>query len=308
MTGAMIKPASLVVGLLGCVALGSQACSLHAPRDVSASPGPRPEAPAALVAPEPPAGAPEPPAASAPEPEMAASGEAAGLPTGFQEHAVFPENPFTLTGERERVIEVYPPSSTRGRKPMVVFLHATCMQPRPVCDAFGSAGRDTGWLVCPAGNSACYGEPDWSGSGPTKAAFLAHAMAQAQAQIEPFVEEKRGVLVGWSRGAFAARDILDASVNSQPPGPLAQRFSGLVLIAASVPLDPKKLRAAGISRVVLAAGDHDGARASMASTDASLRAAGLESRYISLGKIGHQWPNDFEARMSEPISWASGKP
>jgi predicted esterase len=215
---------------------------------------------------------------------------------------VMPREPFTLRDDRERAIEVYPPVSAEPRAPLVVFLHATCMQPASVCDAFGTAARDPGWLVCPSGNSTCYGEPDWHGPGPEKAAFLASALAKVDERIATFVDARPGVLIGWSRGAFAARDILDASHE-----PLAGRFRGLVLIAAHVMPPAAKLKKAGIERVVMAAGDYDGARPTMTKAIETLRASGLEARYVSLGKIGHAWPSDFDARMREPIAWASGQ-
>jgi hypothetical protein len=37
----------------------------------------------------------------------------------------------------------------------------------------------------------------------------------------------------------------------------------------------------------------------------SLRHAGMDARYVSLGKIGHVWPADFDKRMREPIAWAA---
>src|SRR5690242_2121337 len=71
-----------------------------------------------------------------------------------------PRDPFTLADDLDRPIEVYPPLHVDAKAPLVVVLHATCMKPASVCDWFGSAGRDSGWLVCPSGNSTCYGEPD----------------------------------------------------------------------------------------------------------------------------------------------------
>ncbi len=219
-----------------------------------------------------------------------------------------PKEPFTLRDERDRAIEVYPPITQQPHAPIVVFLHATCMQPSSVCDGFGSAGRDPGWLVCPSGNSTCYGEPDWHGSGPEKASFLASALARVEAHIPSFVDERPGVLIGWSRGAFAARDILDAAVSDAKSASLAKRFRGLVLIAAHVAPPAAKLKQAGITRVVMAAGDHDMAKPTMTTAVEALRKGGLETRFVSLGPIGHAWPNDFETRMREPIAWASGTP
>ena len=68
-----------------------------------------------------------------------------------------------------------------------------------------------------------------------------------------------------------------------------------------------KLKAAGIVRAVMAAGDYDGSRPTMLEADALLKKGGLETRYVSLGKIAHVWPEDFEARMREPIAWAAGQ-
>lgn len=216
-----------------------------------------------------------------------------------------PAEPFTLRDDRERAIEVYPPIAQQPRAPMVVFLHATCMQPSSVCNGFGSAARDTGWLVCPSGNSTCYGEPDWHGPGREKAAFLESALARVEAELPTFIDDRPGVLIGWSRGAFAARDILTASIADQTSS-LAKRFRGLVLIAAHVTPELAMLKQAGVTRVVMAAGDHDISKPTMVSAVAALRKGGLDARFISLGNIGHVWPNDFEMRMREPIAWAAG--
>ncbi len=217
-----------------------------------------------------------------------------------------PTEHFTLDDEQGRPIEVYPPFETEGKAPLVVMLHATCMKPAAVCDWFGSAARDAGWLVCPSGNSTCYGEPDWLGTGPEKATFLEHAIDAVNEKLPTLVSERPGVLIGWSRGAFAARDILYTSVTDPAAAPIAKRFKGLVLLAANFAPDVHLLRRAGIERVVMAAGDYDMSKPTMANAVAILKASHLEARYVSLGPIGHHWPQDFEARMKEPIAWAAG--
>lgn len=212
-----------------------------------------------------------------------------------------PLNPFSLTDELGRAVEVYPPLpfglSARDPARRIVFLHATCMQPSWVCDAFGRAGRDEAFLVCPSGNSTCAGEPDWYGTADEKASFLAHALGLVDRAVEPFDDRRPGVLVGWSRGAFAARDVLAS-------GRVAGRFRALVLVAAAIDLDGKWLRAHGIERLVVASGDADGARPALLRTRAAAEAAGVPARWVSFGPIGHAWPVDFEARMREPLAWA----
>lgn len=217
-----------------------------------------------------------------------------------------PTDRFTLEDDQARPIEVYPPFANEGTAPFVVVLHATCMQPSSVCDWFGNAGRDVGWLVCPSGNSTCAGEPDWNGPPKEKAAFLQRAIDEVDEALPTFVDARPGVLIGWSRGAFAARDILYESLTDPAVASLSRRFRGLVLLAAHVTPDVEKLRAAGITRVVMGAGLYDGSKPTMTAAVESLRAAGMEARFVSLGNIAHVWPPDFEARMAEPIAWAAG--
>jgi predicted esterase len=174
------------------------------------------------------------------------------------------------------------------------------MKPAAVCDWFGSAGRDTGWLVCPSGNGTCAGEPDWEGSGRTKAAFLEKAIERVEERVGPYVDhDQPGVLIGWSRGAFAARDMVVARKDL-----VGKHFTGLVLIAAQVAPDAATLRAAGIKRIVMAAGDFDMSRPMMTGAIDALKHAGMPARFVSLGRIGHVWPTNFETTMREPIAWA----
>jgi len=59
-----------------------------------------------------------------------------------------------------------------------------------------------------------------------------------------------------------------------------------------------------VRRVVLAAGDKDAAaglheRPSPSRTDA----AGLPTRFVSLGPGGHELPSDTDARMCDAVAW-----
>jgi predicted esterase len=274
--------------------LAAVACSKAPP--IASPPPPTPRPLLALPSPPAPAAAihaESPVAPSGPAPEALAAPEPESGPAR-------PIDPFTIPDEQGRPIEVYPPLGDASRSPLVVMLHATCMKPASVCDWFGEAGRDTGWLVCPSGNGTCAGEPDWEGSGRAKAAFLERAIARVEERVGPFVDEQPGVLIGWSRGAFAARDMLVARRDL-----VSRHFTGLVLIAAQVAPEAATLRAAGVKRIVMAAGDYDLSRPMMTGAIDALHRAGMEARYVSLGKIGHVWPTNFEQTMREPIAWAA---
>lgn len=214
----------------------------------------------------------------------------------------FPTQRVTLADDNNRTIEVYPPIDVRPSAPLVVFLHATCMDPRPVCDLVGRSGREGTFLVCPSGNATCFGAPDWHGTGEAKSAFLTSALEKVEQRLGKYAAHD-DTLIGWSRGAFAARDILYADVASGA----APRFTSLVLIAADVTPDPVRLRKAGIRRVYFTAGDQDGARATMKRAAEKLTAAGIPARYASLGPIGHWLPDDFDARLAPGIAWVREK-
>jgi predicted esterase len=205
-----------------------------------------------------------------------------------------------LKDELGRAIEVYPPLGTEARAPMVVMLHATCMDPGPVCDRLGGAGREGSFLVCPSGNDTCWGAPDWHGAPDVKSAFLDRDLAAVEARYGAYLEPTGDVLVGWSRGAFAARDILYARAASGAP----KRYVAAVLIAAAFVPDASRFRAAGIRRVVLSAGEQDGSRPTMQRAVTVLEAGGIEAKYVSLGPIGHWLPDDLDARLRSAMAWA----
>lgn len=179
--------------------------------------------------------------------------------------------------------------------PVVFMLHGMCGMPTWGCDAIGEGGRNASWLVCPSGNVACGSHFDWKGDGERKAAHLDAASREVRAAHPELVApEGSDVLVGFSRGAFVARDVAYAR-----PG----RYKGLVLIGAALMPDPKRLLESGIRRVVLASGDFDGARPTMIQAAAKLKLGGVETRFVSTGRIWHQLPHDVGEILAPHIAW-----
>jgi predicted esterase len=184
-----------------------------------------------------------------------------------------------------------------------MMLHGMCGDPLSVCDFWNQAGREGSWLVCPGGNVACGGARDWAGSGEVKAAALDESLAVVDKAYGSFIDHSQGdILIGYSRGAFVARDVVYAR-----PG----RFRGLILLGALMRPDAARLKASGVRRVVFAAGEWDMARPAMVRSAAALTGAGLPSRYVSLGKIGHALPDNLEAILRGALRWireAPGEP
>jgi predicted esterase len=192
-------------------------------------------------------------------------------------------------------LELYPPQATSSGSPLTVALHGADQDPVDLCEAWNEAGRAKSWLICPAGNAPSGAAFDWGGPTEERIAAVDAQLAAVDEVYGPLVAHDRGdVLVGFSRGAFLARDLVYAR-----PG----RFRGMILLGAAVTLDPARLKAAGIQRVVLASGELDGARASMAHTAEKLSAHGLPARFFSLGKIYHALPPDLGRVMREALAW-----
>ena len=178
--------------------------------------------------------------------------------------------------------------------PVVMMLHGMCGDPVSSCSAFHEAGREGSWLMCPAGNVRCGDSWDWTGEGERKARHLDAADRLLRERYGQQVSEGSDILIGFSRGAFVARDVAYAR-----PG----RYRGLVLIGAALEPDPARLRRSGIERVVLASGAYDAARPVMLRATTRLQRGGVEARFVSTGAIWHQLPADLDEIVRQAVRW-----
>jgi len=189
----------------------------------------------------------------------------------------------------------YPPNDTREARPAIVYLHGMWSSPEDSCAWFEPAAAPYGFLVCPRGNAPLGEGKMWTGTYASVAPSI-HAALDAAGSLAPGKLDRSagGTLMGYSNGAYFA-----AEVALHEPG----RWTGLVLLSMHLELDASRLRAAGVQRVVLAAGDKDVTSASMKALAEALDAGGLPSRFVSLGPAGHELPRDLDARMVEPVGW-----
>jgi predicted esterase len=208
-----------------------------------------------------------------------------------------PAGRWLRVGAEERPAIVYAPLlEADAKKPVIVMLHGMCDTPENECNAFHPAATDAGFLVCPRANGACgNGGAMWRGSPESKRALIDDSLAALTTEFGPSaVTDHDATLIGFSQGAYLAVDMVKRS-----KGP----WSSLILIGASIDLDARSLREAGIRRVLLAAGDYDGARPAMQRTAAALIQAGLEAKFASLGPVGHQFAFDMNAWMKDALAW-----
>ncbi len=194
-----------------------------------------------------------------------------------------------------RVVALYPPRAPDAhRAPLVVMLHGACMDPIDTCDRLRDAGRAQGFVACPAGNRSCGDAFDWAGPTEERIAAIDESLAAVEDAYGPLFEHEGDILIGFSRGAFLARDL----VYARP-----RRYRGVVLIGAAMVPDADRFLASGVRRVVLAAGDYDSASATMRRAAAILTARGLPARFVSLGRIYHALPADPERWLGEALRW-----
>lgn len=188
------------------------------------------------------------------------------------------------------------PSERSAPKPRVAtMLHGMCSNVVNACETMRAAVPDGFILACPKGNRRCGDGFDWGGDGEEKARHLDEAVPMAIEGVE-VADDGKDILMGFSRGAFVARDVAYAR-----PG----RYRALVLIGAATIPDPKLLAASGIEKVVLASGDHDGAAKTMRAARTILVASGIQARFVSLGPVYHALPADSAKRLRDAVRWAA---
>jgi predicted esterase len=181
-------------------------------------------------------------------------------------------------------------------RPVIVFLHGMCDTPENECGMLHAGVERTGFLVCPRANGSCNnGGAIWRGSPESKRSLVDQSLAALSAEYAGAARTDRDVtLVGFSQGAYLALDMV-----AREKGP----WSSLVLMSASVKPDARVLEKAGIRRVLLAAGDFDGARPAMQRAVEQLVADGFDARWKSMGPVGHQFAADMNAWMGDALEW-----
>ncbi len=205
--------------------------------------------------------------------------------------------PLRISAEGARTVTfAYRPRDASKPRPAAVYLNGRCGVTTNGCPHFREGVTPFGWLVCPPANAKCPGGgASWGGS-PTDRRTLVEAAISDVARAYPAEVDARApsVLIGFSQGAWIALDLA-----RQKPG----AYPGLLLIGADVSPRPADLRAAGVSRIVLAAGRNDMAARPMAQQAIALAAAGVEARFVDLGAVGHTYVAEHEGAVTEALSW-----
>jgi predicted esterase len=176
-----------------------------------------------------------------------------------------------------------------GKNP-ILYLHGMWASPEDSCSYFERAATKLdGLLICPRGNRPAFRGGAWGGTLAEKRKSLDAARAELDVPATA-----SGTLLGFSSGAAFAVELALAE-----PG----KWTGLVLMSMKMDPRAKQLKAAGVRRVVFAAGELDGSYPAMVAATKSANSVGLEAKFVTLGKVGHHFAVDMDDRMAEAITW-----
>lgn len=188
------------------------------------------------------------------------------------------------------------PAQLAGPRPITVVLHGMCGDAARTCSYFAEQVTRTANLICPRAGARCAsGGASWPDEGI--AAAVEAAVTRAKTAL-PAVDDAHGrTLIGYSLGAYRAVAVAQASVGSYPR---------VMLIGAKVTLDQARLQQNGTARVLLCAGNRDMMHDAMQREAARARRAGLGTRFLDLGPVGHFFTPSFAEYLPQALSWLSG--
>lgn len=215
----------------------------------------------------------------------------------------YPSSPIALRDAQGTVL-AFPPraplltgasGTAPSSKPLtVVYLHGIHGRAENGCPWLREGASEIGWLVCPSANEHLANDTfSWGGTVAEQRAVVARAERAAQA--EGADADSANVIVGFSQGAYVALDLVRARLG---------RYRGLVLIGADVEPVKALLEAAGVGRIVLAAGELDASFGPLQRAAARLRREGVDVRFVDLGRIGHSYQTTDKEALRDAIAWA----
>jgi predicted esterase len=186
-------------------------------------------------------------------------------------------------------------------RPVTVLFHALCADDNWTCDWLQYFEMAPQWQLCPRAPVACSGGGyQWTASASVTRRLAEQAMDTAEARHGDRVRDDATVLAGFSQGAYAVASLVH-DLASHAESPLHVR--GVLVQGAGVHLAADDLRRLGV-RIAFVAGERDKAAPAMHAEAERLEHAGIDSRYVSLGKDeGHFISVSTGKTVAQVIDW-----
>lgn len=180
---------------------------------------------------------------------------------------------------------VYEPKQEKAN--ISIYLHGGCGFPKKRCGLFAGAVTPSDWLICPGANFKCKkpGGRSWSLIKTNKSIENSVEMAAA-AFPERVNKNSERTIIGYSQGAIVASQILQND----------NKYKKGIIISAFISLKPSKLKN---KKVILMSGKKDMTYKYLKGYDKRLRLAGIDSKFVSLGNIGHDIPKNISEILND---------
>ena len=188
-----------------------------------------------------------------------------------------------------------------GMRPIIIYLHGRGGHPDKDCQRWAPVARRLGWLVCPSGPSPYGDGRAWDNNWPS-----AHTATMATIQV---LRKKYGrrvqlygnTLIGFSEGAYAAMNV-----GVREP----HVFNRWLILAATGKywggpgIEALQTAKERVRRVFLITGEHDGVIDGTHEVQDWLTHAGVETRVVTPGDMGHELALDRKPELyHEALAW-----
>lgn len=193
---------------------------------------------------------------------------------------------------------VVPAAAGRAPHRLIAMLHGVCNPPSYACGQWSHAASLHGVLVCPTGNAICTtespGAPTWDESFAKIDEDLERAIAKVSDRFPGETTREGAILVGFSRGAYAAAIIAARH---------AGRWPFLILNEADTELSLPMLRQGKVRAVALIAGEWGSQVKGERKNADDLTKKGYPIRLWVMPKAGHHYSANIDDIMSEAIEF-----
>jgi pimeloyl-ACP methyl ester carboxylesterase len=180
---------------------------------------------------------------------------------------------------------------------LVAGMHGQCGGPSYACGSWIDAGTERGFMVCPTGNEHCtsdIGPPSWDESFTLMDQDLELSIKIAQKKTDAGFDREGSVLVGFSRGGWAAIDLV-----RRHPG----RWPYLILIEADVTINKAYLEASKVHAVAMIAGELGTELPGEQKSVDAMKAAGYPAQLFIMPKTAHLYSTNIDEIMRNALDF-----
>lgn len=212
---------------------------------------------------------------------------------------VIPE-PQILNVPGYRDAAYYAPFGKKSRKPVFVYLHSMSGNPPRDCKRWYRVAIEYGWILCPSGlKDRGGGKLTWENNVPQAKKIVEVTLKALQEKYPGRVLLKRGVLAGFSEGAFIG---LQLGIR------MSNVFPHLLIIAADTRYigsgDTEKLESLQRRlRVYLITGEFDSVIEESKRVLKIMRQKRITTKLKIVKGIGHEIPDNITALGWQAMRW-----